>query len=57
MNDIDQVRCERDGFKSSNAILRDENKRLAMLLEYAQQAIRSEYLLRVNNEAEQEHKS
>lgn len=51
MNEIDQVRCERDSYRASNAILRDENKRLVMLLEYAKQAIRGEYLLRVAHES------
>lgn len=51
MTEIDEVRRERDGYRSSNAQLRADNARLADLLEYAKAAIVGEYRLRVDSDA------
>lgn len=47
MNEIDDVRCQRDEARAENIRLRRENERLKELLHYAQAAIDGEYELRV----------
>lgn len=46
MNEIDEVRLERDLAKAENIRLREENGRLTELLSYANAAVREEYRLR-----------
>jgi hypothetical protein len=47
--EIDQVRWQRDVARAENARLRAQNERLALLLKYAEAALREEYRLRIES--------
>lgn len=47
LSEIDRVRWERDVARAENVRLRAQNERLALLLKYADEAVREEYRLRI----------
>lgn len=47
LSEIDRVRWQRDEARAQNMQLRAENERLALLLKYADAAVREEYRLRI----------
>lgn len=50
MNELDELRYQRDTCRAKCQELKRENERLVMLLVYAEQAIQGEYQLRVSAE-------
>jgi hypothetical protein len=56
MNEIDEVRCQRDVAKAENMHLRREVEWLTMLLHYAEEAIMEEYRLRFGIQTSGEQK-
>jgi hypothetical protein len=55
MNEIDEVRCQRDEAKVENMRLRAEVERQATLLRYAEEAIMEEYRLRFGIQVGKKH--